>query len=39
MVNQLNGIAIFNWNDATFIGSFTVGVMTDMTNQTWLNNL
>ena len=35
----LNGTAQFNWNDATFIGPFTVGAMLDVTNQTWLNNL
>ena len=36
---ELNGTAQFNWNDATFIGPFTVGAMLETTNQTWLNNL
>jgi endo-1,4-beta-D-glucanase Y len=35
----LNGTAIYNWNDATFIGPLTVGAMADVNNQTWLNNL
>jgi len=35
----LNGTAQFSWNDATFIGPFTVGAMLDISNQTWLNNL
>ena len=36
---SLNGIAQFNWNDATFIGPFTVSAMLDITHQIWLNNL
>ncbi len=36
---NLNGTAIYNWNDATFIGPFTVGAMADINNQTWLNDL
>ena len=36
---ELNGTPLFNWNDATFIGPFTVGAMLETTNQTWLNNL
>jgi len=35
----LNGSPLFNWNDATFIGPFTVSAMLDTTNQTWLNDL
>jgi endo-1,4-beta-D-glucanase Y len=36
---MLNGTPIYDWNDATFIGPFTVGAMTDITNQNWLNSL
>lgn len=36
---NLDGTAMYNWNDATFIGPFTVGAMADISNQTWLNNL
>jgi len=36
---QLNGTPIYDWNDATFIGPFTVGAMADITNQNWLNML
>jgi endoglucanase len=36
---RLNGTPIYNWNDATFIGPLTVGAMTDITNQNWLNML
>lgn len=36
---KLNGTPIYNWNDATFIGPFTVGAMADTTNQNWLNIL
>lgn len=36
---ELNGTPLFNWNDATFIGPFTVGAMLETANQTWLNNL
>lgn len=36
---ELDGTAQYNWNDATFIGPFTVGAMLENTNQTWLNNL
>ncbi len=35
---KLDGTAIYNWNDATFIAPFTVGAMAS-TNQDWLNNL
>jgi endo-1,4-beta-D-glucanase Y len=36
---QLNGNPIYDWNDATFIGPFTVGAMADINNQDWLNSL
>jgi endoglucanase len=36
---HLNGTPIYDWNDATFIGPLTVGAMTDITNQNWLNML
>lgn len=36
---ELNGTTLFNWNDATFVGPFTVGAMLDTSNQSWLNNL
>jgi endo-1,4-beta-D-glucanase Y len=36
---ELNGTAIYNWNDATFVGPFTVGAMLDSNNQNWLNDL
>ncbi len=36
---QLDGTALFNWNDATFIAPFTVGAMLDTSHQEWLNNL
>jgi endo-1,4-beta-D-glucanase Y len=36
---RLDGTPIYNWNDATFIGPFTVGAMADTTNQDWLNSL
>ncbi|MEO6904456.1 MAG: glycosyl hydrolase family 8 [Bacteroidia bacterium] len=36
---ELNGKALYNWNDATFIGPFAVGAMLDVTNQPWLNSL
>ncbi len=36
---ELNGTAIYTWNDATFLGPFTVGAMADISNQTWLNSL
>jgi len=35
---SLNGTAMYSWNDATFLGPFTVGAMLD-TNQNWINNL
>ncbi len=35
----LNGTPVFDWNDATFIGPFTVGAMADIENQDWLNAL
>jgi endo-1,4-beta-D-glucanase Y len=36
---QLNGTKIYNWNDATFIGPFTVSAMMNLTNQNWINDL
>jgi endo-1,4-beta-D-glucanase Y len=36
---RLNGTPLYNWNDATFIGPFTVGAMADISNQSWLNKL
>ncbi len=36
---ELNGTAIYTWNDATFLAPFTVGSMADVSNQTWLNSL
>lgn len=36
---RLNGTPLYDWNDATFIGPFTVGAMADITNQNWLNKL
>jgi endoglucanase len=36
---RLNGTPVYNWNDATFLGPFTVGAMADITNQSWLNKL
>ena len=36
---KLNGDKIYNWNDATFIGPFAVGAMSDVSNQNWLNKL
>lgn len=36
---KLNGTPIYDWNDATFIGPFTVGAMADNTGQDWLNIL
>jgi hypothetical protein len=36
---QLNGTPLYDWNDATFLGPFTVGAMADITNQNWLNSL
>ena len=36
---SLNGTAIYNWNDATFVGPLTVGAMLNTSNQTWLNSL
>ncbi|MDO5981216.1 glycosyl hydrolase family 8 [Flavivirga spongiicola] len=36
---NLDGTKIFTWNDVTFVGPFAVGAMTDINNQTWLNNL
>jgi endo-1,4-beta-D-glucanase Y len=36
---QLNGTPIYDWNDATFIGPFTVGAMADIAKQNWLNSL
>lgn len=36
---KLNGTPIYDWNDATFIGPFTVGAMTDQGSQIWLNAL
>ena len=35
----LNGTAIYNWNNATFVGPLTVGAMLNTSNQTWLNSL
>lgn len=35
----LDGTPMFDWNDATFIGPFTVGAMADPTHQAWLNDL
>ncbi len=35
----LDGTAIYNWNDATFIGPFAVGAMADVGQQAWLNDL
>ena len=36
---ELNGTAIYTWNDATFLGPFTVAAMADVSNPSWLNNL
>jgi hypothetical protein len=36
---KLNGIPFYDWNDATFIGPFAVGAMSDISNQNWLNML
>ena len=36
---KLNGEKIYDWNDATFIGPFAVGAMSDINNQNWLNKL
>jgi len=36
---KLNGEALYNWNDASFIGPFTVAAMCDINHQDWLNNL
>jgi len=36
---KLNGTPFYDWNDATFIGPFAVGAMSDLTNQNWLNML
>jgi len=36
---KLNGDEIYQWNDTTFIGPFTVGAMCDKNNQNWLNKL
>ncbi len=35
----LDGTAIYDWNDATFIGPFTVAAMLNTANQGWLNSL
>jgi gliding motility-associated-like protein len=36
---QLNGNVIGQWNNAAFVGPFTVGAMVDSSLQTWLNSL
>jgi len=36
---ELNGKPLYDWNDATFIGPFTVGAMLDTANQFWLDSL
>jgi len=36
---QLNGNVIGEWNNAAFVGPFTVGAMVDSSLQTWLNSL
>jgi endo-1,4-beta-D-glucanase Y len=35
----LDGTPIYDWNDATYTGPFTVGAMADTLNQSWLNTL
>lgn len=36
---KLDGTATATWDDASFVGSFTVGAMLDNTNQQWLDDL
>ncbi len=36
---KLDGTETATWDDATFVGSFTVGAMLDNTNQQWLDDL
>jgi endoglucanase len=36
---MLDGTPVYNWHDATFIGPFAVGAMSDTSHQDWLNNL
>lgn len=36
---ELDGTAIYEWNNATFIAPFAVGAMADKDNQEWLNSL
>jgi len=36
---DLDGTALYNWNDAAFTAPFTIGAMLNTSNQSWLNNL